>query len=215
MRLFIISAFGVAALVVLPYHIQHIQALSKEHGGFISAETANSQVYGKASLEDMHRDCGPLCLMFICQMYGIDLPLDEARSLCRTSAAGTSLLDIKKAAGSLGLVATGGKLSPGELPGLQVPGIIRVAAGASRTDAHFVVLWGRTGSDLILVNPPYSVQICAPKRLAPFWDGNALLIYPSKVNPPVSLVGLSLVIASALALSIVIVRFSRSRKLRR
>ena len=56
-------------------------------------------------------DCGPTCLRMIAQHYGRNYSLQNLRERCHITREGVSLLGISDAAESIGLRATGVKIT--------------------------------------------------------------------------------------------------------
>jgi len=86
-------------------------------------------------------NCGPLALMKACDCFGISTTLGQVRQLAGTSAKGTSMKGLSKAATALGLKAEGVQVSREALAEMSVPAIAWVE------EDHYITVLGLYGSD--------------------------------------------------------------------
>lgn len=85
-------------------------------------------------------DCGPRALAFVCNRIGVRADLDTLRRSSGTTADGTTMEGLAKAAKRVGLEAEGIQTSREGLPGLKMPAI------AWYRGSHFVAVLTVSGS---------------------------------------------------------------------
>jgi hypothetical protein len=96
-------------------------------------------------------DCGPRALLLVCQKLKIPATRESLRAAAGTSANGTSLAGLKKAAESVGLSAEGVQMDRGALAGLESPAV------AWMDGNHYVAVLTVHG-DAALVHDPNKAE---------------------------------------------------------
>jgi hypothetical protein len=96
-------------------------------------------------------DCGPRALLLVCQKLNIPATRESLRAAAGTSANGTSLAGLKKAAESVGLSAEGVQMDRGALAGLESPAV------AWMDGNHYVAVLTVHG-DAALVHDPNKAE---------------------------------------------------------
>ena len=110
-------------------------------------------------LQHNEEDCGAACLVAIAKYYGRLFSLSRARAVSGTGTLGTTLLNLKQGAKTLGFEARGVKASL-ELINQKVvplPGIIHWKG------FHWVVLYGRKGNKYVIADPGFGIRYVSKK----------------------------------------------------
>jgi ATP-binding cassette subfamily B protein len=99
-------------------------------------------------------DCGPACLAALLAGHGIDASYGRLREACQTDVDGTSIDTIEEAAVQLGLDAEQTIIPVDhvlldEAEALPALAVVRLPSG----DNHFIVIWGRTGRRVHVMDP--------------------------------------------------------------
>lgn len=131
------------------------------------------------------RDCGATCLSMIMDHYGSDVDIESLRMLCNTSREGTTMLNISKAAESLGFRSLGASITLNQLyEEVPLPCILHWK------QRHFVVCYGvarKNGLRLFRIADPAAADnlIYTENEMNEHWcvdrdnnQGYALLIEP-------------------------------------
>jgi ATP-binding cassette, subfamily C, bacterial len=123
-------------------------------------------------LQHNAEDCGAACLASIAKYYGRIFTINRTREATGTGQLGTTLLNLKQGAQSLGFDARGVKtpLELVEQRGIPLPGIIHWK------NNHWVVLYGKNGSKYIVVDPAVGVRFLSKQELLSGWNNNAMLL---------------------------------------
>lgn len=114
-------------------------------------------------------DCGPAALAMICRHFGRDPGLARIRRLCYTSSDGTSLKAICSAATELGLAARSLKVTPRNLPDLQLPAI------AHWEGNHWVVVYQVTDKYVRFADPATGLRRVGRSEFETRWTGYVAL----------------------------------------
>lgn len=127
--------------------------------------------------------CGIACLAMICHHYGYRCSVDSITNLCHASAEGLSMLAISQAAQSLGMQATGAKLSLERLAQSPLPCILHWKQN------HFVVLYRIKGNKFYIADPAKGIIKLSKEEFANCWlsthtdeesTGVALILEPTQ-----------------------------------
>jgi hypothetical protein len=84
---------------------------------------ARPSVSAPAALPPANADCGPRALALVCQQLGVSVSGERLRQLAGTTAKGTSMEGLAKAAKALGLKAAGVQISREALAQIETPAI--------------------------------------------------------------------------------------------
>ena len=129
-------------------------------------------------LQHNEEDCGAACLVAIAKYYGRLFSLSRARAVSGTGALGTTLLNLKQGAKTLGFEARGVKASL-ELINQKVvplPGIIHWKG------FHWVVLYGRKGNKYVIADPGFGIRYVSKKELLECWKNGVMLLLEPRPN---------------------------------
>lgn len=118
-------------------------------------------------------DCGAATLLAVLRHYGGDQTLEDVRRTCRTDSMGTTMLELRNAARSLGFAAEGARGTLDALGGEQLPAI---AAGTTDGFPHYVVVWEIKSSKVLVGDPAGSVGWWSVPEFERFWDTRAVLL---------------------------------------
>lgn len=118
--------------------------------------------------------CGPAALAAVCRHYGVAATENEIARLAGTTATGTSMLGLQRAAEAKGLETQARRLSPEGLRRAPWPCILFFHAG------HFAVLTGVAGGHFYLADPSLGQHAWTQRELARNWRGEALAVGPSE-----------------------------------
>lgn len=109
-------------------------------------------------------ECGAACLQMICLHYGKVFSLQKLSELCHVTNSGVSMLDMSKAAKSLGINTITGKISVEQLQDDLCPCILHW------NHNHFVVLYQVRQNDRYEIADPGMGRItCNKKNLHDHW----------------------------------------------
>lgn len=116
------------------------------------------------------RTCGPAALATLCQYRGIPATEAEIARLAGTTARGTSMWGLLRAAEQKGLAAEACRLTLGELRHAPKPALLFLRPG------HFVLVT-ETGTDGVTVlDPSIGKRRLTPDELQRQWRGETLLV---------------------------------------
>lgn len=116
--------------------------------------------------------CGPAALAAVCRHFGIGATEGEIAHLAGTTAAGTSMRGLQKAAQAEGLAAEGVRVTPEGLSRTPLPCLLFFHPG------HFAVLTGVQGDLCYVADPSLGQRTVTREQLAALWQGEALLVGP-------------------------------------
>ncbi|MEQ1504112.1 MAG: peptidase domain-containing ABC transporter [Myxococcota bacterium] len=114
----------------------------------------------------------------IARHHGLRLNLSAVGALARVSRYGTSLYDVARAAGALGLRATPVQIGPDQLGDVSLPAIAHLA-----DDGHFVVVWRAARGRVVVLDPALGVRRLRLDRFAAEWGGVLLLVEAGPSRP--------------------------------
>lgn len=123
--------------------------------------------------------CGMYCVYAAAKYLGKDIRfVDLVTPEYISSARGSSLANLRKAAEDNGLYAVPlGKLSSRVLRNCPYPVILHVKPDRQPRDyTHYELLLTARGGQAMLLDPPEPVRQVPLHRLAPRWDGSAVII---------------------------------------
>ncbi|MBV8500167.1 MAG: peptidase domain-containing ABC transporter [Paucibacter sp.] len=117
-------------------------------------------------------ECGLACLAMVASSLGAHMDLREARSRFSISLKGTTMAELVRMAGSIGLVARGLRAEPAQLQQLRLPAILHWDFN------HFVVLVEVRGSSAVLHDPARGRREIGLDELSRHFTGVALELQP-------------------------------------
>ena len=127
-----------------------------------------SKLGGAAYLQTTATECGLMCIGFICAYFGCAHGASELRSRFSIGIRGTTLLDLIRIAGALGMQARPLRLDLDELNQLATPCILHWDMN------HFVVL-ERVRSDCVVIHDPaHGKRRLSLAQVSPHFTGVAL-----------------------------------------
>jgi ABC-type bacteriocin/lantibiotic exporter with double-glycine peptidase domain/CRP-like cAMP-binding protein len=114
-------------------------------------------------------DCGAACLAMVCRHFGRSVSLALIRKLVYTSADGTSLRGLCRAAAELGLAARAVRAAPQDLEQMPLPAIVHWQGN------HWVVLYGVHKTHLRIADPAIGLRRLPRPEFEARWTGYAAL----------------------------------------
>jgi CRP-like cAMP-binding protein len=118
-------------------------------------------------------DCGVAALAMVARFHGRDVGLlDCLRRVARVRQAGTSLLEVQRAAALLGFHGHAVRLGVEELTEAALPAV------AHLTHGHFVVVYAAGQQGIVVGDPAVGVVTLAADAFRQTWSGNLLLLLP-------------------------------------
>lgn len=114
-------------------------------------------------------DCGAAALGMVCHYFGRKVTLAHVRELSGTSVDGTTLKDLCKASGELGLKARAAKLSKRNLDTISTPSIIHWQHN------HWIVLIKQKNNYLQIADPADRISWIPKSTFEKCWTGYAIL----------------------------------------
>ena len=108
-------------------------------------------------------DCGPTCLRMVAKYYGKSFSLQRLREIAGINREGVSLLGISEAAEKIGFRTTGAKLSPDQLPDVDLPAILHW------NQNHFVVLYKIKKGYYYVADPAKGIIMFSEKEFLALW----------------------------------------------
>jgi len=154
--------------------------------------------------------CGIYCIYTVLKFAGREIDFRElAKSEYIGSRRGSSLAELKKAAEDCGLYAVSvSKLADRDLRQSEYPVILHVKSeiGSGQYD-HYRLFLGTKDGKAQLLDPPDPVTSVPFSELAPYWDGNGLIVS----NEPIDLGAVlaptrkRFIIYAAIALAIILI----------
>ena len=149
--------------------------LIKIDARILSGQVPNGQPNKKGNVDESRLKCGPLCLLKVCQIYGIESTLVELEKLSKFHpTGGTSMRGLYEAAQKKELNPKGMHLDFKQLTERRMPAILHVH------DTHFIVVKSIDGQNVNIYDPVRGDDKLSRKRLEEIWSGNALLFNPGK-----------------------------------
>jgi hypothetical protein len=172
-------------------------------------------VFGKPKSSDGY--CGIYCLYGAMQLFDVNIDPDELiKPEYIGSVDGSSLAELKQAAGKHGLVAIPvGRLATKDLRRLSLPVIIHTKSSpVSKAYDHYELFLGSEQGKALIYDPPNPIKLVEFWTIAPRWDGNGLLISNRPINLNAIFTSSYLRFAGYAAIaaaSVCVVRFGRRR----
>ncbi len=117
-------------------------------------------------------ECGLACLAMVAGSFGAHMDLREARARFSISLKGTTMAELVRMAGSLGLTARGLRAEPAQLAQLRLPAILHWDFN------HFVVLAEVDGTRAVLHDPAHGRREVSLDQLSRHFTGVALELQP-------------------------------------
>lgn len=127
-------------------------------------------------LQHNEEDCGAACLATVSHAYGKIFSIKRTREAAGTGQLGTTLLNLKQGAQTLGFNARGVRV-PLELVDkklIPLPGIIHWKGN------HWVVLYGRRGQKYVVADPAFGLRYLSPEEINSHWMNNVMLLLETR-----------------------------------
>ncbi len=123
-------------------------------------------------LQHNEQDCGAACLVAIAKYYGRIFSLSRAREAAGTGVLGTTLLNLRQGAKTLGFDARGVKASLDLIDQkvVPLPGIIHWKG------VHWVILYGRKGKKYAIADPGVGIRYLSRQELLENWQNGVMLL---------------------------------------
>jgi ABC-type bacteriocin/lantibiotic exporter with double-glycine peptidase domain len=126
---------------------------------------------------DPNTSCGPVSLAIVGQWLGVPRTIDELNHQTRASDTGVSaLLDLKQAAGAMGLAAETVQLDPVRPIPWKWPTILYLRS------RHFAATLPVDGDHLVFTDPPNPPVVLDRGALAGNWEGVSLVVAPTAAD---------------------------------
>lgn len=123
-------------------------------------------------------DCGAACLLSLIRYYGGESSILHLREISGTSNAGTTLLGLFQAAGTMGFNAEGAEANGiSDLIEHGKPCILAVII--DKVLAHYVVCYGYEKGRFIISDPGKGVVEMTEEELSDIWTRKCLLLEPN------------------------------------
>jgi hypothetical protein len=127
-----------------------------------------------AVLQSNRNDCGPASLKMILAIHGINRSTADLVSELELTAQGTSMLNLRKISGRLGVPAAAWTVRPEDLHRIPLPAIAFVNRN------HFVVLRRFVAPDILEVDDPSIGKLHWPLHaFIRLWSGELLIFDPA------------------------------------
>ena len=128
-------------------------------------------------------DCGAACFAFVCDHYGLRLPLAKVRRELGTSVVGTTAASLVQSARQLGFTAKGVKGPADALPTVPLPAIAHCLMDGKRL--HYVVLVAWTPKLARVMDPAVGrVEKWSHEKFRAAWTGVLILLAPGDAFQP-------------------------------
>ena len=137
---------------------------------------AGSEPIGHApsSRSDIEQ-CGPFCLYTLSSILGIETSLHDLAVASGTDSTGTSMLGLVRAANTLGLNATGVRMTREELARASGPMILHLDVGGENA-GHYVLAWPLNADEVVIFDYPKDPLIMSRDGIDPAaWQGLAVV----------------------------------------
>ncbi len=162
------------AICLLDAHLPIPPTLCAPAPATSSPSSVTSLQKGVGALSPADADCGPRALLLLCQREGVAASLSQLRQLAGTTAEGTSLAGLEKAAKTVGLKVEGVQVSREALGDVDMPALAYVNGN------HFIAvlsIQGRGEDATATVHDPNNAQeqTIGQERLLRLCSGYMLL----------------------------------------
>jgi rhodanese-related sulfurtransferase/predicted double-glycine peptidase len=129
--------------------------------------------------------CGLYCIYTVLKLAGQEIDFRElAKSEYLGSSKGSSLAELKKAAEDCGLYAVSvSRLADRDLRQSDYPVILHVKSeiGSGQYD-HYKLFLGTKDDQAQLFDPPNTIRTVPFSEMAPYWDGNGLIVSTERID---------------------------------
>ena len=126
------------------------------------------------TLPSDHTDCGPSALLTVLRFWGGKASLSYVRSLCHTDESGTTMIDLVRAAGRLGLSAEGVRISYEELRMQLFPCIAHIVLDDG--SFHYIVLFRITEDTIDAGDPGTGIRRLTKKQFLRLWQTRSIVL---------------------------------------
>lgn len=125
-------------------------------------------------------DCGPAALLSVLKYYGGDASIVYTRELCQTDIKGSTMLDLVRAAKTLGLDASGATGEYEELMKESMPCIAHVVLEDGLQ--HFMVLYKIDSKGVIVGDPGKGLTRLSKDQFIEIWQQKAVILLKPKTD---------------------------------
>jgi ATP-binding cassette subfamily B protein len=126
-------------------------------------------------------DCGPACLAAIAHTHGLWFAPEELPS---AATEGASLLELARAARSIGFEAQGVRMPISELDKIPLPAIAHLDLGDEPGGrGHYVVVHALHEDGFTVADPSQGIRFMPRSVFARIWSGQMLLLRPNRETP--------------------------------
>lgn len=129
--------------------------------------------------QESNVDCGAAVMASVASYYGKKVSLDRAREIVNTSVDGTSLLDLKKGAETLGFT-TRMVRAKDPLKVLENLDLITLPAIIHWEGNHWVVLYKQKDDRFIIGDPAIGIRYVTRQELITAWQTRVMLLLTIK-----------------------------------
>lgn len=120
--------------------------------------------------QQAHNDCAQASLKMIFDHFGIAMDYGRLLQHLATGPEGATMLSIKRLAEAEGLLCSGWRLAPQDLPGIPLPAILLLRRN------HFAVMQQlNSGKGMLILDPVRGRLGISVRRLVSVWQGETLL----------------------------------------
>jgi predicted double-glycine peptidase len=120
-------------------------------------------------LQQREETCGPAALAWICRHFGVETTEEDMAKLAGTTAAGTSMLRLQRAARTMGLQAEGWQVTLKDLARVPRPCLLFSQPN------HFVILVAVRADGYYIADPAHGPCVWTAAQLERRWKGELLV----------------------------------------
>lgn len=173
------ALFGMAGLLAgfcalplsVPWVLHHQETLKQARARWMGAHFVSDR---DVVLQSRANDCGAASLKMVLAAHGVECSVADLIHRLRLTPMGTSMLDLRQAAGEFGVPAKSWAIRPGELSRVPLPAIAFVNRN------HFVVLRRWVAPEVLEVDDPAMGRLRWPIRaFKRLWSGETLVFDPT------------------------------------
>lgn len=114
-----------------------------------------------------NKDCGPTCIKIIARYYGINISIQDLRSLSETTREGSNFLFLSKAAKKIGFHTLSVKINFKNINEVHLPCILHWK------NEHFVVLYKVSKGNFYISDPAFGRLRYSTEQFLKMWTGSS------------------------------------------
>ena len=122
-------------------------------------------------------ESGAACLASIIRYHGGEIAMDHLVRLTKTTQYGVTLLDLYRAAGTMGLTANAYEADLSNLKQMEAPCILHVLRDER---AEYIVCYGFEEGRFVIGDPAAGAMECSPTKMERIWKSRTLLTLTPK-----------------------------------